>query len=67
VVGDPTDSEQIHVEGLVRTYLSDEYKRVYKVLEAHRPLIDAIADRLMWDPIVDQNKLLELSREFGAA
>jgi cell division protease FtsH len=67
VVGDPTDSEQIHFEGLIRTYLSDEYKRVYKMLEAHRPLIDAIADRLMWDPIVDQNKLLDLSREYGVA
>jgi cell division protease FtsH len=65
VVGDPSDSEQHHVEGLVRTYLRDEYNRVYKVLEAHRPLVEAIIDRLMWDPIVDQNKLLELSRQHG--
>jgi hypothetical protein len=52
---------------MIRTFLSDEYKRVYKMLEAHSPLIEAIADRLMWDPIVDQNKLPELSREYGAA
>lgn len=67
VVGDPTDTERSHLEVLIRTYLSDEYKRVYKVLAEHRPLIDAIADRLMWDPIVDQNKLLELSRLHGSA
>jgi len=67
VVGDPTDSEQLHLEDMIRTYLRDEYQRVYKVLAEHRPLIDAIADRLMWDPIVDQNKLLELSRLHGSA
>jgi cell division protease FtsH len=67
VVGDPSHSELRRLEGLIRTYLRDEYERVYKMLEAHRPLIDAIADRLMWDPVVDQNKLLDLSREYGVA
>jgi hypothetical protein len=66
VVGDSTDSEQNHLEVMIRTYLGDEYRRVFKVLEAHRPLVEAITDRLMWDPIVDQNKLLELSRLHGA-
>lgn len=63
VVGDPTPSEGIYLEGLIRQFLSDEYRVVLKLLADHRPLVDAIADRLMWDPIVDQGELVELSHQ----
>lgn len=67
VVGDPTHSERARLEDLIRGYLADEYRRVYELLAAHRPLVDAIADRLLSDAIVDQGQLLELSRRYGCA
>jgi hypothetical protein len=63
VVGDPTPSEAAYLEGLTRKFLTDEYRVVLKQLADHRPLVEAIADRLMWDPIVDQGELLELSQQ----
>lgn len=57
-----TASEAAHIEGLVREFLAVEYRAVKEMLTAHRPLLDAIADRLMWDPIVDQDALAELVR-----
>jgi hypothetical protein len=33
-----------------------------KRLAENRPFLDAIADRLMWDPIVDQSELVEISK-----
>lgn len=61
VVGDATSSEAAHVEGLIRQFLTDEYQVVMKQLSDHRAFVDAIAARLMWDPIVDQNELSEIS------
>ena len=63
IVGKPSPSEEAHLEGLTRQFLSDEYSAVLKQLAKHRPLLDAIADRLMRDPIVDQSELLELSQQ----
>jgi hypothetical protein len=63
VVGDPSPSESAHIERLIRQFMSNEYCVVLKQLTEHRPLVDAIADRLMWDPIVDQSELLELSQQ----
>ena len=62
IVGKPSPSEDAHLEGLTRQFLSDEYSVVLQQLAAHRPLVEAIADRLMRDPIVDQGELLELSQ-----
>lgn len=67
VVGDPTPSERARLEDLIRGYLADEYRRVCDVLAAHRPLVDAITERLLSDAIVDQGQLLELSRRYGCA
>lgn len=67
VVGDPTASERARLEDLIRGYLADEYRRVHAMLAAHRPLVDAITDRLLSDAIVDQGQLLELSRRYGGA
>jgi cell division protease FtsH len=67
VLGDPTPTERARLEGQVRAYLAREYRHVYQVLEENRPLVDAIADRLMSAPIIDQEQLLELSRQHGCA
>lgn len=63
VVGKPTPSEYAHNETLVRAFLATEYQAVRQLLEAHRPLLEAIAARLLWDPIVDQQELQALCRE----
>jgi cell division protease FtsH len=62
IVGKPSASEEAYLEGLTRQFLSDEYSIVLKQLAEQRPLLDAIADRLMWDPVVDQSDLLALSQ-----
>jgi hypothetical protein len=65
VIGDPTPSEYAHVEGLIRQFLAEEYQHVLKRLADNRTLVDAIADRLMWDPIVDQDELREICEQFS--
>ena len=65
VVSNPTPSEYAHVEGLIRQFLAEEYQHVLKRLADNRSLLDAIADRLMWDPIVDQDELKEICGQFS--
>jgi cell division protease FtsH len=67
VVSTPTLSEYAHVEGLIRQFLAEEYQHVLKRLADNRSLLDAIADRLMWDPIVDQDELKEICGQFPTA
>ena len=63
VYGEPSPSECEHVESLVRRFMADEYRNVLDLLTSHRPLLDAIAKRLMWDPVVDQSELAALCAE----
>jgi cell division protease FtsH len=60
VVGDPTPTESEYVESLIRQFLGCEYMIVLKLLGDHRPFLEAIAERLMWDPVVDQSELSEI-------
>ncbi len=53
-------SEYIVVAGLVREFLAEEYRVVRKTLTENRELLDQVAERLLWDPIVDQDELSEL-------
>jgi cell division protease FtsH len=64
-VGDLTPSQQVHFESLTRTFLSVQYQEVLALLGRHRPLLDAVADRLGWDPVVDQSELRQLCLESG--
>lgn len=63
VVGEPSPSEAARVESLARSFLEEEYRHVYKLVSANRALLDAITDRLMWDPIVDQHELKAIRRD----
>ncbi len=63
VYGHPTPSESAHVESLTRQFLADEYRNVLAMLNTHRLLLDAIAERLIRDPVVDQAELLALCAE----
>lgn len=66
VFGKPTDSEFAHFETLVREFLATEYRAVREMLAANRALLDGVAERLMWDPVVDQEELAEICKKHGA-
>lgn len=57
---DPSPSENLHNETLVRRFLADEYRNAVRILREHRPLLDAIADWLMRDSVLDQHEIAEL-------
>ncbi len=63
IVGEPSASELVHFETLVREFLAAEYTVVKSMISANRSYLCAIADRLMWDPILDQKGLFEISQE----
>src|ERR1035437_1937065 len=58
-----TASESAHTEALVREFLATEYGVVMEMLSTHRALLDAIAERLLVDAVVDQEALEGLVRE----
>ena len=62
VVGDPTPTEAAHVESKVRQFVAHEYEVVLTCLADNRDFLDAISDRLLWDPIVDQSELSDICR-----
>jgi cell division protease FtsH len=59
-----TPSERARVEGVVRQFLAREYKHVLGVLDAHRQLLEAIAERLLEKSILHQQDVAELWRGF---
>ena len=52
-----SDSEQAQLEVLVREFLQEEYNSILKILVDNIKLMDAVAKRLLSDPIVDQSEL----------
>ena len=60
VLGEPTPSEYEHVEKLSRMFVAKEYLIVIEQLTKHRHLLDDVASRLLWDPVVDQDELIEI-------
>jgi hypothetical protein len=55
--------ERINSE--VRLFLAEQYEQVLSTLKIHQPFVASIADRLMWDPLVDQLEMIDICREFG--
>jgi len=60
ILGNASHSELLHNETLVRNFLTVEYKATVKILNENRTLLDAIADRLMRDSVLDQGEIAEL-------
>ena len=60
ILGDPSPSEMLHIEALQRNFLAGEYKAAVKILNENRALLDAIADRLMRDSVLDQGEIAEI-------
>ena len=63
VVGQPSPSEFAHIEELVRKFLAVQYAEVLKILTKNKNLLDAVAERMLWDPVVDQSELKEIWRQ----
>ncbi|MGH7653543.1 MAG: hypothetical protein ACREN6_02665 [Gemmatimonadaceae bacterium] len=59
-------SEAAHVEKLVQEFLTTEYGVVKDMLAKHRPFVDAIAEQLLRDRIVDQGAVAELAQRHRA-
>ena len=57
-----TPSEWAHIEELQREFLAVEYSAVIEMVAAHRPLLDAIANRMMQEKILSQDMLKEMVR-----
>lgn len=62
---DPLQAGRVHRE--VRRFLENQYAYAMNALQEHRPFLDAVAERLMWDPVVDQAEMTVLARQFGLA
>jgi hypothetical protein len=63
VYGKATDDEFGGVAALTREFLATEYQVVRDKLLANKSLLDEVAERLMWDPIVDQSELAEICKK----
>ena len=55
-----TAEDSNYTTALVRRFLADEYASVLTMLRANRTFLEAIAERLMVDPVVDQQELCQI-------
>lgn len=60
IVGDASPSEMLHSETLMRKFLAVEYQAAVEILNKNRALLDAVANRLMRDSVLDQGEIAEL-------
>jgi ATP-dependent Zn protease len=60
---DPIQYDRISKE--VRHFLDQQYRYVMQTLEQNRGFVEAVADRLLWDPVVDQSEMIEIAVKFG--
>ena len=50
---------------MVKDFLASEYQYVLRMIKTHETFFSAIADRLIWDAIVDQSEMAEIAARFG--
>ena len=60
---DPLQYERVSKD--VRNFLEDQYLYVMNTLKEKRAFVDAVAQRLLWDPVVDQQEMKTLSEQHG--
>ena len=63
--GDLSALAEMRVGRMVRRFLSQEYDIVMKLLADNEKFLSAVADRLMWDPIVDQEEMALIATAQG--
>ena len=60
---DPLQYDRVSKD--VRNFLEDQYLYVMNTLKEKRAFVDAVAQRLLWDPVVDQEEMKILSEQHG--
>ena len=50
---------------MANDFLASEYQYVLRMIKTHETFFSAIADRLIWDAIVDQSEMAEIADRFG--
>ena len=60
---DPLQYERVSKD--VRNFLEEQYLYVMNTLQEKRAFVDAVAQRLLWDPVVDQEEMKILSEQHG--
>jgi len=60
---DPLQYERVSKD--VRNFLEEQYLYVMNTLKEKRAFVDAVAQRLLWDPVVDQQEMKTLSEQHG--
>jgi cell division protease FtsH len=62
---DVSDTEKHRIENAARLFLSRQYDVVLDQLRAHRVFLEAIADRLVKQKILDKGHLKSMAIEYG--
>jgi ATP-dependent Zn protease len=60
---DELQSDRIYRE--VRQFLETQYEHVMATLKKHHDFVNAVTDRLMWDPVIDQQEMTQIADQFG--
>jgi hypothetical protein len=61
---DKLDSiQRDRINSEVRLFLAEQYEQVLGMLKANSTFVESIADRLMWDPIVDQYEMIDICKQ----
>jgi hypothetical protein len=60
---DELQNDRIYRE--VRQFLATQYAHVVETLKKHHDFVNAVTDRLMWDPVIDQQEMTQIAIQFG--
>jgi|LauGreDrversion4_2_1035121.scaffolds.fasta_scaffold04825_5 hypothetical protein len=66
-LGDVNELEYNRIQSEVREFLSIQYEHVVAILKGNSDFVDAVAQRLLWDPVIDQEEMIQISQQFGLA
>jgi len=66
-LGDVNELEYNRIQSEVRQFLSMQYEHVVAILKGNSDFVEAVAQRLLWDPVIDQEEMTQISHQFGLA
>ena len=63
--GEVDELQNDRIQREVRQFLATQYEHVIETLKTHRDFVNAVAERLMWDPVIDQQEMTQIASQFG--
>jgi cell division protease FtsH len=63
--GEVDELQNDRIQRAVRQFLETQYEHVVETLQKHRDFVDAVAERLLWDPVIDQLEMTEIANQFS--